>query len=337
MPDPHPFTQTETQESSAADEAGSCLQHLLEEHFAALTEVKHCVFCAAAPHTLAAVLQAAHIWPEDEIITSALADPDSFPLSGASFVFADINPHTYTLDVADAEKKITKKTKAILPVHLYGYPADMNAVMHLANEHGLTVLEDAGQALLAQVDGVTVGGIGDMGLFYFPTCGNAACVTTNDDDLASLLRQHIAAHALTPAQQTALKNYLAQAEEDTEHRRKAAAFYGEDLEGVPVTLPPAPPPQGSAAYIRYVIRAERRGELQQYLHARGIVCPPCYISRVADVPETELDDDLEEPFVHARLAERELLALPLDAALTEEAVWQTSGAVRDFYEENAVV
>lgn len=335
MPDPRPLTQTETHEPSAADEAGSCLQHTLEENFAALTEVKHCVFCAGAPQMLAAVLQAAHIRPEDEIITSALAAPDSFPLGGASFVFADVNPHTYTLDVADAEKKITKKTKAILPVHLYGYPADMNAVMHLANEHGLTVLEDAGQALLAQADGVTVGGVGDMGLFYFPACGQAACVTTNDDGLASALRRQTAAYALTANQLTALKNYLAQAEEETELRRKAAAFYGEDLEGVPVTLPPAPPPQGSAAYTRYVIRAERRDELQQYLRARGIVCPPCYISRTAGVTET--DGELEEPFVHTRLAEKELLALPLDAALTEEAILQTSGAVRAFYEENAVV
>ena len=234
-------------------------------------------------------LLAVGIGPGDEVITTPftfIATTSSVSLTGAQFVFADIDPRTYNIDVADVERKITKKTKAILPVHLYGYPANMDAIMHLANEHGLKVIEDCAQAHLASCDGVMVGGIGDAGCFsFYPSknlgaCGDAGCITTNDDEIANRCRSlRHSGRALGKAyeydlegstlrmdevQAAILRVKLPHLEEWTEKRRKAAAWYEEGLAGVPVVLPPTPPAGSSQSYYVFTIRAEKRDELQAF-------------------------------------------------------------------------
>lgn len=332
MPDPHLSAVPVCASAQPDCPADASTQSRIETYFAQLTDVKHCIFCSDAQAALQGLLGAMEITPQDEVITAALTGPQAVNLTGATFIFADIDPRTHNIDVHDAENKITKKTKAILPVHFYGYPADMDAIMHLANEHGLFVIEDASQAFLAEVGGVKAGGIGDAAFFAFPTLGQAACITTNNDVLADSFRQRLNNCRLTQAQADALNAYLNRAEEDTEHFRKAAALYAEGLEGIPVTLPPVPPAEWTPSFSGYIIRAERRDDLMNYLQKRGIVCPPAYAERLASYPQDNYEPE-EEPYQHTRQAVKELLALPMDKQITEEQILHICDVIRSFYEE----
>lgn len=337
MPDPNssavPFVPAAPQEDSASpaptdpDSLSEPLR-LFEDSFAELIGVKHCIAFASGDAALQAALSAAGIRPEDEIILPAFTAADMPALTGAVFVRADIDPRTYNLDVREAEKHLTKKTKALLPVHMYGYPADMNAVMHLANEHGLTVIEDCSQAPLAEANGVKVGGIGDIGLFAPDACLRAAWLTTNDDDLAEACRRQQTPPSL---RQTALlRQYVRRVEEDMDALRKTAAIYAEELESVPVVLPPAPPPEANPVYTRYTIRSERRNDLLRYLQNHQIGCAVCCR---ADIPLPAAENPEEDFFAHTRQALRDTLSLPMFPELTEEQVRRVCDAVRSFYEE----
>ena len=193
-----------TQLNAAALDALNSMRWLLgpqtekfEETFAELIGVKYCISCSSGASALQIALSAAGIQEGDEVITTPftfIATTTSISLTGAKFIFADIDPHTFNISAQDIERKITKKTKAILPVHLYGYPADMAAIMRIANDHNLKVIEDCAQAHLAMADGVKVGGIGDAGAFsFYPSknlgaCGDAGAITTNDADIAAKCR-----------------------------------------------------------------------------------------------------------------------------------------------------
>lgn len=333
---------------------------LFEEEFAKTIGVKHCITCSSGASAIQIALKAAGIGPGDEVITTPftfIATTSSVSLTGAKFVFADIDPHTYNLDVADVERKITKKTKAILPVHLYGYPADMGALMHLANEHGLRVIEDCAQAHLATCDGVMVGGIGDAGCFsFYPSknlgaCGDAGCITTNDDEIAARCRSlRHSGRALGKAyeydlegstlrmdeiQAAILRVKLPHLEEWTEKRRKAAAWYEEGLAGVPVVLPPTPPAGSSQSYYVYTIRAEKRDELQAYLKAHNIGSAVYYPVPLYKQPAYAHLKLKAENYPQAEKAAKEVLSIPMFPEITQEQVTRVCDTIRAFYEENA--
>lgn len=333
-----------------------------EQEFADLIGVKHCVACSSGAGAIQIALAAAGVGPGDEVITTPftfIATASSVSLTGAKFVFADIDPRTYNLDVRDAERKITKKTKAILPVHLYGYPADMEAVMHLANEHGLKVIEDCAQAHLAEADGVRVGGIGDAGCFsFYPSknlgaCGDAGCITTNDDETADRCRslRHSgrakdksyeydlegSTLRMDEVQAAVLRVKLPHLEAWTDARRKAAALYEEGLAGVPVTLPPTPPAGWSQSYYVYTIRAEKRDELMAHLKQRGIGCAVYYpvpLYRQPAYAHLHLNPD---DYPEAERAAKEVLSIPMFPEITPQQVERVCDAIRAFYEADATV
>ncbi|MBR4592542.1 MAG: DegT/DnrJ/EryC1/StrS family aminotransferase [Elusimicrobiaceae bacterium] len=331
---------------------------LFEEEFAKTIGVKHCISCSSGASAIQIALKAAGIGPGDEVITTPftfIATTSSVSLTGAQFVFADIDPHTYNLDVADVERKITKKTKAILPVHLYGYPAHMDAIMHLANEHGLKVIEDCAQAHLAAYNGVMVGGIGDAGCFsFYPSknlgaCGDAGCITTNDDGIANRCRSlRHSGRALGKAyeydlegstlrmdeiQAAILRVKLPHLEEWTEKRRKAAAWYEEGLSGVPVILPPTPPADSSQSYYVFTIRAEKRDELQSYLKARNIGSAVYYPVPLYKQPAYAHLGLKAEDYPNAEKAAKEVLSIPMFPEITQEQVTRVCDTIRAFYEE----
>lgn len=168
-----------------------------EEQFAAYLGSKHCVACANGTDSLEILLKAAGIGAGDEVIVpsvSWIATSEAVSTIGARPVFADIDPLTYTIDPADIARKITPRTKAVIPVHLYGEPADMDAIMVLAQQHGLFVLEDCAQAHGAKYRDRTVGTIGHAGSFsFFPgknlgAYGDAGGMLTNDEKLAARAR-----------------------------------------------------------------------------------------------------------------------------------------------------
>ena len=331
---------------------------LFEEEFAKTIGVKHCISCSSGASAIQIALKAAGIGPGDEVITTPftfIATTSSVSLTGAQFVFADIDPHTYNLDVADVERKITKKTKAILPVHLYGYPAHMDAIMHLANEHGLKVIEDCAQAHLAAYNGVMVGGIGDAGCFsFYPSknlgaCGDAGCITTNDDGIANRCRSlRHSGRALGKAyeydlegstlrmdeiQAAILRVKLPHLEEWTEKRRKAAAWYEEGLSGVPVILPPTPPADSSQSYYVFTIRAEKRDELQSYLKARNIGSAVYYPVPLYKQPAYAHLGLKAEDYPNAEKAAQEVLSIPMFPEITQEQVFRVCDTIRAFYEK----
>jgi len=173
-----------------------------ENEFAALNGSKYAVGVANGTDALRLAIVASGIKPGDEVITTPftfIATTETISQSGAVPVFADIEPDTYNIDPKSVEKKITKRTKAIIPVHLYGHPADMDPIMALAKKHGLKVIEDCAQSFTAQYktggkDWKYTGAIGDCGTFsFFPAknlgaFGDGGLVTTNDPDIAAELK-----------------------------------------------------------------------------------------------------------------------------------------------------
>jgi len=331
-----------------------------EEEFAQLIGVKHCITCSSGASAIQIALKAAGIGEGDEVITTPftfIATTSSVSLTGAKFVFADIDPVTYNIDVADVERKITKKTKAILPVHLYGYPANMDAIMHLANEHNLKVVEDCAQAHLAMADGVMVGGIGDAGCFsFYPSknlgaCGDAGCITTNDDAIAERCRslRHSgrakdkayeydlegSTLRMDEIQAAILRVKLPHLEEWTEKRRKAAAWYTEGLTGVPVILPPTPPAGYAQSYYVYTIRAEKRDQLQAYLKEHNIGSAVYYPVPLYKQPAYKHLGFNAADYPQAEKAAQEVLSIPMFPEITEEQVQRVCDTIRAFYEEQA--
>lgn len=363
------YNQLKPQIHTAALEALDSMHWLLgkqtelfEQEFAKLNGVKHCITCSSGASALQIALAAAGIGPGDEVITTPftfIATTSSISLTGAKFVFADIDPRTYCLDVQDAERKITKNTKAILPVHLYGYPANMEAIMHLANEHGLKVIEDCAQAHLAQADGVYVGGIGDAGCFsFYPSknlgaCGDAGCVTTNDDLIAQRCRslRHSgrakdkayeydlegSTLRMDEVQAAILRVKLPHLEDWTDARRKAAAWYEEGLAGVPVVLPPTPPAGWNQSYYVYTIRAEKRDQLMQYLKDHAIGCAVYYPVPLYKQPAYAHLGIKEEDFPQAQKAAQEVLSIPMFPEITPQQVQRVCDTIRSFYEEDSAL
>ena len=171
-----------------------------EKAFAAYIGVKHAIAVNSGTDALLIAMRALGIGPGDEVITTPFtffATVEPIANLGATPVFADVDPDTYNIDPADIERRITKRTKAILPVHIFGQPADMEAIERIAKQHGLYVIEDACQAVGAECGGRKTGSIGNAGCFsFFPTknlgaFGDGGMVTTNDDRLATLCRAYL--------------------------------------------------------------------------------------------------------------------------------------------------
>jgi perosamine synthetase len=176
-----------------------------EEQFARFCGVEHAVSVSNGTVALHLALHALGIGPGDEVIVPSLtfvASANAVRYTGATPVFADVDPETWCIDVQDAERLITAHTRAIMPVHLYGHPADMPAVNALAARHGLQVIEDAAEAHGAAIDGQIVGAIGRIGTFSFYankiiTTGEGGMLTTNDGELAARCRM-LRDHAMPP-------------------------------------------------------------------------------------------------------------------------------------------
>ena len=266
-----------------------------EKEVAAYLGVKHAISCNSGTDALVIGLRAAGIGPGDEVITSPFtffATAESISAVGATPVFVDIDPETYNLDVALASKAVTSKTKAIIPVHLYGHAADMDAVMLLARRHGLKVIEDVAQAFGAQYSGRQVGTIGDVGAFSFFPSKNLGCfgdgglITTDDDalaDSAKMLRVHgsrkkyyneeIGYNSRLDSLQAAyLRIKLTHIDKRNAGRRQVAQTYNELLSGSGFVTP-VEKPGCKHVYHQYTVRVPAgvdRDALQDKLAKVGI-------------------------------------------------------------------
>lgn len=262
--------------------------------------VKHAIGCANGSDGLVIALQALGVGPGDEVITttfSFFATAGSIARLGATPVFADIDPATFNLDPAQVEARITPRTKAIMPVHLFGQMAPMKPFMDLARKHGLKVVEDAAQAVGSREDGAVAGSVGDVGvLSFFPSknlgCfGDGGMVLTNDDALAEVVRS-LRVHGggkvryhhervgmnsrLDTLQAAILRVKLPHLEAWSEGRRRVAARYDALFAGVPRLRTPARLTRMTHIYNQYTLRVPERDALQAKLQAEKIGCAVYY-------------------------------------------------------------
>lgn len=275
--------------------AGGPFVARFEEAYAKYCGTKFCVGVASGTDSLWFSLLALGVGAGHEVITvpmTFMATAEAITYAGAKPVFVDIDPRTYTIDVAKIEAAITPRTRAIMPVHLFGQCADMDPIMALARRHNLRVIEDAAQAQGALYQGRKAGSIGDAGSFsFYPgknlgAWGEAGAVTINDAGLRERLqmfREHgqqkkyyhdvIGWNGRMDGLQGAVLSvklkYLDQANAG---RRRAAARYDELLAGTPGLVLPVEADYGRSIYHIYAVRVEQRAAIMQRLGERGIGC-----------------------------------------------------------------
>jgi dTDP-4-amino-4,6-dideoxygalactose transaminase len=322
-----------------------------EREFAAYCGAAHAIGVNSGTSALHLALLAAGVGAGDEVITVAhtfVATVAAVVYTGARPVLVDIDPTGYTMDVTRIEAAITPRTKAILPVHLYGQPADMDPILEVARRRGLLVIEDAAQAHGAEYKGRRAGSLGDLGCFsFYPgknlgAYGEGGAVTTNNPAYARTIRMlrdwgaeqryhHVLKgynYRLEGIQGAILRIKLRRLEEWTEARRRHAAAYDRLLAGTGLGLPAALPDRRHVYHL-YVVRSPSRGALQRHLQEQvqtGIHYPipvhlqPAYADlgyRTGDFPETER-------------AAREILSLPMFPELTAQQQETIAGLVRGF-------
>lgn len=263
-----------------------------EEAFARAVGAKGAVGVASGTSALNLALRAVGVGPGDEVITTALtfiATAGAISHTGATPVFVDVDPRTYNIDPLRVEEAITHRTKAVIPVHLYGQPADMGALLDIANRHNLWLIEDAAQAHLAEYDGQPCGGIGHLACFsFYPgknlgAYGDAGAVTGNDQSLLDRVRR-LRNHGRTTKyehedigfgerlhslQAAVLRAKLPYLRSWTEARRRHASTYDALLSGCEVVLPWVSP-KAYHVYHLYVVRLPRRDAALSHLTSRGV-------------------------------------------------------------------
>ncbi len=269
-----------------------------EKEFAAYTGSRHAIAVANGTDALVLALRGLGVGPGDEVITSPFsffASAEAIDLAGATPVFADILPDRFTLDPDSVRAAITGRTRAIIPVHIFGQSCELAPLRALAREHGLVLVEDCAQACGARDGDIRVGALGDAGAFsFYPTkvlgCyGDGGMITTDSDEADEHIRRLRNHGAIRPfihveigtnsrldeIQAALLRIKLRTLEQDIAARRAAAAAYAERLANLPVTLP-SPRAPASHVYNLYTIRSERRDALRDAFVEQRIGHSLCY-------------------------------------------------------------
>jgi dTDP-4-amino-4,6-dideoxygalactose transaminase len=323
-----------------------------EEEFAAFCGTQYAVGVDSGLAALEMGLRAFGIGPGDEVIVPAhtfIATAAAVTFAGARPVLVDVDPRTYNLDVGQLEAAITPRTRAIIPVHLYGLPAKMDAILDLADKHGLVVIEDACQAHGAWVNGRRAGSLGHAAAFsFYPTknlgaCGDAGIVVTDDADVA----EHVRAmrncgqrqkyyhelppfnHRMDTLQAAALRVKLRYLQGWVEARRRNAALYNELLVDSEVVTP-VETPGATHVYHLYVIRVPQRDALQAHLREKGIGAAIHYPVPIHLQPFYAGDGFRRGQFPVTEQVCDEVLSLPMFPEMTEEQVRYVASEVIAF-------
>jgi len=333
---------------------GPAVEHF-EQSLAAYCKVRQTVGMSSGTDAILAALMAIDLKPSDEVITTPFtffATAGCIARLGAVPVFVDIDPASFNIAVDQIEAVITPKTKAIIPVHLYGQMADMKPLNTLARKRGLKVIEDACQSIGAEDQGVEAGASGDIGCFsFYPTknlagMGDAGACSSNSPALLDRLRA-IRQHGMTQRyhhpimggnfrldaiQAAILDIKLRHLNSWTDARRANAARYQQELAGLPITLPSELPGK-KHVYNQFTIRvpASRREELRHHLAARGIGHEVYYPTPLHLQPCFEYLGHKAGSFPQSELAASEALSLPIFPEMTEAQQSQVIQVIRDFF------
>lgn len=339
--------------AKALEQTAFCLGpevEAFEQEFAQYCGAAHGIGVNSGTSALHLALRALGVGPGDEVLTTPytfVATCWAISYCGAAPVFADILPSTFNLDPAAAEKALTRKTKALIAVHLYGQPAQMDALCDLAKRKGLPLIEDAAQAHGAMFQGRRVGTFGTIGCFsFYPSknlgaCGEGGLCTTQDAALAAklkLLRNHASPapyrfdelgynYRMENLQAAALRIKLPHLEGWNERRRAIAARYNELLKDTDVRTP-AVGPERTHVYHLYVVRHRQRNALARHLEEAGIGTARHYPIPVHRQPAYAHLDIPEGAFLNAEQAARECLSLPMYPELSDALVDEVAAAVK---------
>jgi dTDP-4-amino-4,6-dideoxygalactose transaminase len=324
-----------------------------EKDFAKFCHARHCIACNSGTSALHIAMLLAGVGPGDEVITTPstfVATSWAISYVGAKPVYVDIDDGTFNLNPALVEKAVTPRTKAIMPVHLYGHPADLDPLLQISRKYNLPLVEDAAQAHGAKYKGKVVGTFGVLsGFSFYPgknlgAYGEGGALVTNDDAMAvraRALREHGSReryyheevgynYRMEGMQGAVLGVKLKHLDHWTRERRRVAHRYHKLLAETPLQLP-IEAPYAESAYHLYVVRHPRRDELKKFLEANKIGCAlhyplplhlqKCYASlgyKAGDFPVAEK-------------AARECLSLPIYPELTEEQVRRVGEVIEEFF------
>jgi UDP-2-acetamido-2-deoxy-ribo-hexuluronate aminotransferase len=318
---------------------------------------KYAIGCASGTDALQVAMMAIDLKPGDEVITTPftfVATTETIVLLGAKPVYVDIDPKTFNIDPDRIEAAITPRTKAIIPVHLYGQAADMDPIMAVARKYNLRVIEDAAQALGAAYKGRKVCTFGDIScISFFPSknlgaFGDAGMVVTDDASLAEKMRMIILHGSkvryyheilgvnsrLDTLQAVILSAKLKYLDQWNAARRKAATRYNELLSAIPATPATVPfvSPLCDHIFHQYTLRVPKRNELAEHLKQRGIPHAIYYPVPLHLQKAFALAGKGKGDFPVTEQACDEVLSLPMHTELTDEQLVFITQAIKEFYE-----
>lgn len=323
-----------------------------EQEFARYCGAGHCVGVSSGTEALHLALRALQVGPGDEVITAAntfAATAFAISYVGARPVFVDVNPMDFTIDVEALQAAISERTRVIIPVHLYGHPADMDSILGIAHKHGLRVIEDACQAHGAEYRGRRAGSLGDAACFsFYPTknlgtYGDGGAVVTNDRHLADQVRHlrnysqpaknvhtHVGFNSrLDTVHAAILRIKLRRLDEWNGRRREIARAYGELLSTTPVGLP-SERPGVRHVYHLYVVCHPHRDPLLSFLREHGVFCGIHYPFPVSHQKPYALARTVPEGVPVATRLSRTILSLPMFPELSREQIHRVAKVVMAF-------
>jgi len=324
-----------------------------EQQFASYVGAKHCIGVANGTDALEIAIEALNLPPNSEIIVpgnSFIASAEAVSRCGHKVVFADVDHGCYTLTAESVRSKLTKRTKAIIAVHLYGHPCDMDPLLEICSEHGLMLIEDCAQAHGAQYKGRSVGTFGHFAAFsFYPgknlgAYGDAGAITVQDDGL-SIRARKIANHGrigkydhefegrnsrLDGLQAAILSAKLPHLETWTCRRIEIANYYLDKLKGIQGLILPSRKDWARQVYHLFVVRTQQRDELKNFLAERGIETGVHYPIALPTLEAYKyIGHTQEDTFVNA--SDQMLLSLPIGEHLTPDQVGIVVKKIDEFF------
>ncbi len=327
-----------------------------ENEFASKCGVKHCIATGNCTDALYIVLKMLGIGEGDEVLVPAMTwitDAEIVTQLGATPVFVDVIPQLHTIDIVDAEAKITEKTKAIIPVHLYGRMANMQGLVNLAETRGIKLIEDCAQSHFATLKGKYAGSFGDVSVFsFYPSknlgaLGDAGCILTNNDELALACRKY-ANHGgigkndhdfpginsrMDTLQAAVLLLKLKYIDQWNAERNRLAFRYNEHLEDIEELGLPKISAEEVHAFHVYAITSARRNELKSFLEEKGVQTEVHYPKAVPFTKAYSNFSAKPEAFPVSYKLQNEVLSLPIFPGLSQEQQDYVIKQVKIFYKK----
>lgn len=363
-----PFVDLKTQYTSIKEEIDGAIESVIEEtafiggkhvneferKFAELYNVKNCISCANGTDSLYILMKMLGIGPGDEVITVAnswISSSETITQTGARPVFVDIDPEYYSINERLIEEKITSKTKAIILVHLHGQMCNLDAVIAIAENRNILLIEDCAQSHFSEYKTKRAGTIGIAGSFsFYPgknlgAYGDAGCIITNDDALAEKCKMFARHGALVKHQHKmeginsrldALQAAILSAKlphiiKWTEQRIANAKYYDKILSSVSEIVTPLVRAETTHTYHLYVIRVEQREALQQHLQSRGVETSVHYPTALPFLEAYDYLNHTPEHFPISYQYQHKILSLPMYPELTKEMMDHVAACIKEFY------